>query len=335
MSRAAVLVLTGFIAVFATAALAWSAAAALQQEPEVRLGQEVTICHATGNGKYVLQSPDADSIVSEHGHGSHPDDIIPPFDYPPSGQDPGGHYPGQHWRSRGRRSWTTGAWSPCRPPRPYPLGNFVKCVDNFDNGSFSAVFGYENPNAIPVNLERGAANNVSRRSTASSRRRSSQARSSFVHDREHPRRTDVTWTLENVPGNPTETTATAGFGREVHAAGPGADPPNAGIFVTCVENGTSTFSATFGYTNDGDTLIVPVGPQNAFAPGPVDRGQPTEFLPGDHPTDFTVSGITNGTSLTWTIASGNASRSGSPVAEATADFPTKCGVDPPDPPRPA
>ena len=57
MSRAAVLVLTGFLAVLATAALAWSAAPALQQEPEVRLGQEVTICHETGNGKWVLQSP--------------------------------------------------------------------------------------------------------------------------------------------------------------------------------------------------------------------------------------------------------------------------------------
>ena len=118
MSRAAVLVLTGFIAVFATAALAWSAAAALQQEPEVRLGQEVTICHETGNGKWVLQSPDADSIVSENGHGGHPGDIIPPFDYPPSGQDPGGHYPGQHWEE-GEAILDNGCVEP-EPPNPRP-----------------------------------------------------------------------------------------------------------------------------------------------------------------------------------------------------------------------
>ena len=158
MSRAAVLVLTGFIAVFATAALAWSAAAALQQEPEVRLGQEVTICHETGNGKWVLQSPDADSIVSENGHGGHPGDIIPPFDYPPSGQDPGGHYPGQHWEE-GEAILDNGCVDP-EPPNPPTgsLGNSVKCVDNFADGSFSATFGYSNPNAFAVILERGPAN---------------------------------------------------------------------------------------------------------------------------------------------------------------------------------
>ena len=153
MSRAAALVLTGFIAVVATAALAWSAAAALQQEPEVRRGEPVTICHATGNGKYVLQSPDADSIVSEHGHGSHPDDIIPPFDYPPSGQDPGGSYPGQNLEE-GQAILDNGCVEPVPPTPIYPLGNSVKCVDNFDDGSFSATFGYTNPNASAVSLER-------------------------------------------------------------------------------------------------------------------------------------------------------------------------------------
>ena len=115
MSRAVVLVLTGLLAAIAATALAWSAAAALQQEPEVRRGEPVTICHETGNGKWVLQSPDADSIVSEHGHGSHPGDIIPPFDYPPSGQDEGGSYPGQNYGEQGRRSCSTGASIPSRP----------------------------------------------------------------------------------------------------------------------------------------------------------------------------------------------------------------------------
>ena len=53
MSRAVVRALAGLLVVFAAAALAWSAYAAQQQEPEVRRGQSVNICHATGNGKYV------------------------------------------------------------------------------------------------------------------------------------------------------------------------------------------------------------------------------------------------------------------------------------------
>ena len=58
MSRAAILTVTGLVAAIAATGLAWSAAAALQQEePEVRRGQSVTICHATGNGKYVQNSP--------------------------------------------------------------------------------------------------------------------------------------------------------------------------------------------------------------------------------------------------------------------------------------
>ena len=34
----------------------------------------------------------------------------------------------------------------------YPLGNFVKCVDNLPDGSFSATFGYYNPNPIAVTV---------------------------------------------------------------------------------------------------------------------------------------------------------------------------------------
>ena len=113
MSRAVIIALTGLLAAIAATALAWSAAAALQQEePEVRRGQSVTICHATGNGKYVQNSPDVDSIVSGQGHGGHSEDIIPPFTYDPKG-DESGSYPGQNWdrgggdlgqRLRGARS---------------------------------------------------------------------------------------------------------------------------------------------------------------------------------------------------------------------------------------
>ena len=120
MSRAAILAVTGLVAAIAATALAWSATAALQQEPDARRGQSVRICHATGNGKYVENSPDVDSIVSGQGHGGHPEDIIPSFDYPPSGQDPGGHYDGQNWGDEGQAIWDHGCVAPDPPDPPDP-----------------------------------------------------------------------------------------------------------------------------------------------------------------------------------------------------------------------
>ena len=121
MSRAVIVTVTGLVAAIAATALAWSAAAALkQEEPEVRRGQSVTICHATGNGKYVQNSPDVDSIVSGQGHGGHPEDIVPPFDYPPSGQDPGGHYDGKNWDDEGQAIWDNGCVAPDPPDPPDP-----------------------------------------------------------------------------------------------------------------------------------------------------------------------------------------------------------------------
>ena len=65
------------------------------QEPEARRGQSVTICHASGNGKYVQNSPDVDSIVSGQGHGGHPEDIVRrPRAEPKPGES--GSYPGQN-----------------------------------------------------------------------------------------------------------------------------------------------------------------------------------------------------------------------------------------------
>ena len=88
-------------------------------EPEARRGQSVNICHAAGNGKYVSNSPDVDSIVSGEGHGGHPEDIIPPFDYEPKG-DESGHYPGQNWNDEGQAIRANGcvASKPPEPPNP-------------------------------------------------------------------------------------------------------------------------------------------------------------------------------------------------------------------------
>ena len=46
-------------------------------------------------------------------------------------------------------------------PAQYPVGTSLKCVDTFADGTFSATFGYYNPNTVPVTVEPGRANDVS------------------------------------------------------------------------------------------------------------------------------------------------------------------------------
>ncbi len=60
--------------------------------------------------------------------------------------------------------------------------------------------------------------------------------------------------------------------------------------LECVENnGNGTYTAHFGYLNNGISVIsLPVGPKNMFVGGDKDRGQPTVFNPGEHPSEFTV-----------------------------------------------
>jgi hypothetical protein len=60
--------------------------------------------------------------------------------------------------------------------------------------------------------------------------------------------------------------------------------------LDCVQNnGNGTYTAHFGYVNSGSAVIdLPVGPKNMFVGGDKDRGQPTAFLPGEHPSEFTV-----------------------------------------------
>src|SRR5712691_9031478 len=73
------------------------------------------------------------------------------------------------------------------------------------------------------------------------------------------------------------------------------------VSVTCVTNHSGSFDASFGYQNDNAVAVnVPIGNENFFAPGLPNRGQPTTFQPGVHQSAFTITGIANGTTLTWT-----------------------------------
>jgi hypothetical protein len=62
----------------------------------------------------------------------------------------------------------------------------------------------------------------------------------------------------------------------------------------------------FGYMNKNweEEMDVPVGPDNAFAPGPADRGQPTHFFPRRNRYVFRVpvpSHFTEKDELVWTL----------------------------------
>ena len=78
------------------------------------------------------------------------------------------------------------------------------------------------------------------------------------------------------------------------------------VFEGWHQNEDGTFSLSFGYMNRNheELIDLPVGPQNFFAPGPVDRGQPTHFNPRRHRFVFTaIVPETWGPDerLTWTL----------------------------------
>ncbi len=73
-------------------------------------------------------------------------------------------------------------------------------------------------------------------------------------------------------------------------------------------NDDGTFSLSYGYFNRNyeQALDIPVGADNRFEPGPVDRGQPTHFLPRRQTGLFTVTVPADfgDRPLTWTVTAG-------------------------------
>ena len=92
---------------------------------------------------------------------------------------------------------------------------------------------------------------------------------------------------------------------------PLVEPPrNFGLTVTPVFEGwepnpDGTFSLYFGYLNRNfqEELDIPLGPNNSFDPAPVDRGQPTHFLPRRQKQAFAivVPKDFGEKKLTWTL----------------------------------
>ena len=87
-----------------------------------------------------------------------------------------------------------------------------------------------------------------------------------------------------------------------HARGQGVVPVYEGWF----EDAAGTVHASYGYVNLNldEALDIPIGPDNAIAPGPADRGQPTHFLAGHQKGVFTVPLPEGAASeeISWTLS---------------------------------
>ena len=124
--RRGVIVAFVLLAAVAAVGVAPGAQSVRADKPPDTGNEQVTICHATGNGGFVQITVDQNSIIKGTGHGGHERDIIPPFDYVDKGES--GHYPGQN-SPEGQPTWENGCVVP-GPPAPEPIGVFVTCVDN-------------------------------------------------------------------------------------------------------------------------------------------------------------------------------------------------------------
>jgi uncharacterized repeat protein (TIGR01451 family) len=104
-------------------------------------------------------------------------------------------------------------------------------------------------------------------------------------------------------------------------------PEPIGVSATCRSTDGTTYDVVFGYNSQNAAdVTIPVGSNNGFSPGPVDRGQVTVFQHGAVPTAFTVTGIPKADQLTWSVTSGGN------TSTATTNF-SEC-PEPQPPPEP-
>ena len=85
---------------------------------------------------------------------------------------------------------------------------------------------------------------------------------------------------------------------------PGAASAQVIPLADCVTEGSSSglVQALFGYRNpESAAVVVPIGPDNFFAPGATDRGQPIAFEPGEFHRVFAVE-FPSGSAVTWFLS---------------------------------
>jgi hypothetical protein len=101
---------------------------------------KIEICHATASDSNPYTSPEVskDSIITHdpNGHGTHPDDIIPPFNYVKQGVS--GSYPGQNWDAYGQAVYAAGCDKPTATPTA-PTFTEAECLAAGQPGQASYV----------------------------------------------------------------------------------------------------------------------------------------------------------------------------------------------------
>ena len=220
-----------------------------------------------------------------------------------------------------------------------PIGVYASCVQPNTDGTYDAVFGYENPNDGLIEIAAGDMNSI----VLSPGDPGGQSRGQTVVF--FPGSDDTAFTVTSIPSSQAVTWTIAYQGTSTASANvdllprclknrlsggvtdPGPTPPalpptpenlQLGTFLTCVTpaKGGRTYNATFGYDNPGSQAFsVAVGSNNSVSGGAsADRGQPSQFAPGTTSAAFTVYAVPSSQSPKWTVKLPNGQ-----VATATAN----------------
>lgn len=177
-------------------------------------------------------------------------------------------------------------WAPVRPVLEYVLPNH--------DGTWRAVFGYQNENPVAVTIPAGSRNRFSplpQDRGQTTEFQPGRVVAAFWVDFAGG---NLVWTLTSPDGS--TRTATAGVG------GPGPVGLAVRPVLERVYDLGGEYLAVFGYKSDYTHPVrIPPGALNRFTPTPQDRGQPTDYLPGRQLDVFTVR-FAGGT-LVWTLTS--------------------------------
>ena len=236
-------------------------------------GETVVICEAVGGGRYELgTASETDFNGSLSGHGTHADDIVPPFTIENPGPDDPSSFPGQNWDDQGQPILNHGCEP--EPPAPEPPDPSKKVRICHASSSHSNPYVSQEP-AIGNNgdLSGGHLNHTGPVYPA-------DGWGDIIPPYQY---VDESGVLQTFPGYNWSEEGQAIYANGCDLPAPPEPKPVTPV-LECVEAADDGFLAHFGYANPNATTIEPPSSQNYFSPGAADRGQPTSFGPGLTPT---------------------------------------------------
>jgi Domain of unknown function DUF11 len=258
----------------------------------------VLICHSDGGGNYTATTaPKTDFYGTLSGHGTHADDIVPPFTIDNPGPNDPSSYDGRNWGVAGQLIYNRGCASVPQenPEEPSKKVEICHATDSHTNPYVS-----EDP-AIGDNgdLQGGHLNHTGPVFPADNW-------GDIIPPYDY---IDQDGKLQTFPGyNWTEE------GQAIYHNGcdPPAPPQPKPLIpiLRCVEATNGGLLAHFGFENPNTTTIEPPASENFFSPDPADRGQPTSF--GTSQGDVVQVNL-NGGAVTWHLTGNQATATaGSP-----------------------